>query len=202
LKQGMTLTRVELMLDGAFAHGQAYVALSRVTSLAGLWMRTNLRVEQVTAHPEVLRYYNALSESRRNPTNWQDTTASTAASASGTSHGTFPSGFMGGAAVHSFPAAAADRGSSTIDLSSPVVSPVNPPTTASHGVAVTGTHTGPSVAAARVHAAAGCAIHKASAESYCPDCQGIVGTAAAGFSADAGSMCPAEFGGSHGLAVG
>ena len=103
MKQGMTLTRVELMLDGAFAHGQAYVALSRVTSLAGLWMRTNLRVEQVTAHPEVLRYYNALSESRRNPTNWQDTTASTAASASGTSHGTFPSGFMGGAAVHSFP---------------------------------------------------------------------------------------------------
>jgi hypothetical protein len=38
--QGMTLSRVELMLEGAFACGQAYVALSRVTGLQGLWMRS------------------------------------------------------------------------------------------------------------------------------------------------------------------
>ena len=33
----MTLSRAEIQVADAFADGQAYVALSRVTSLAGLW---------------------------------------------------------------------------------------------------------------------------------------------------------------------
>jgi ATP-dependent DNA helicase PIF1 len=57
--QGMTLSRVELMLENAFDFGQAYVALSRVQSLAGLWVR-GIDIDQtmVKAHPDVLRYYS------------------------------------------------------------------------------------------------------------------------------------------------
>jgi ATP-dependent DNA helicase PIF1 len=46
--QGQTLSRAELLLDGAFANGQAYVALSRVTCLDGLWMVAPLKSSQVT----------------------------------------------------------------------------------------------------------------------------------------------------------
>ena len=57
--QGMTLTRAELMLHDAFADGQVYVALSRVTSLAGLWLRGGLITQAVVkAHPAVLAFYN------------------------------------------------------------------------------------------------------------------------------------------------
>jgi ATP-dependent DNA helicase PIF1 len=61
--QGMTLSRAELDLDGAFECGQSYVALSRVTSLAGLWMRTELRPEQVSANRDVLVYYKSRAAS-------------------------------------------------------------------------------------------------------------------------------------------
>ena len=56
--QGMTLSRAELMLQDAFAAGQAYVALSRVTSLAGLWLSgLDITQDVVRAHPEVQRFY-------------------------------------------------------------------------------------------------------------------------------------------------
>ena len=56
--QGMSLSRAELMLDDAFDFGQVYVALSRVTSLDGLWIRGG-RITQhvVRAHPSVLAFY-------------------------------------------------------------------------------------------------------------------------------------------------
>ena len=54
----MTLSRAELMLHDAFDYGQVYVALSRITSLAGLWIRGG-RITQavVKAHPAVLTFY-------------------------------------------------------------------------------------------------------------------------------------------------
>jgi len=59
--QGMSLSRAELMLSDAFDFGQVYVALSRVTSLEGLWIRGG-RVTQavVKAHPNVLTFYRSI----------------------------------------------------------------------------------------------------------------------------------------------
>eukprot|EP00978_Attheya_sp_CCMP212_P047303 scaffold421301_cov52-Attheya_sp.AAC.13 len=56
--QGMTLDRAELQLDDAFDYGQAYVALSRVKSLDGLWIRgSNIGQSIVKAHPAVLEFH-------------------------------------------------------------------------------------------------------------------------------------------------
>ena len=57
----MSLSRAELLLDDAFDFGQVYVALSRVTSLQGLWVRGG-RITQavVKAHPAVLDFYRAV----------------------------------------------------------------------------------------------------------------------------------------------
>ena len=56
--QGMTLTRAVLMLADAFDYGQVYVALSRLTGFAGLWVQGG-RITQavVKAHPRVVAYY-------------------------------------------------------------------------------------------------------------------------------------------------
>jgi ATP-dependent DNA helicase PIF1 len=56
--QGMTIERAELQLDDAFDYGQVYVALSRITSLDGLWVRGG-RITQsvVKAHPKVEAFY-------------------------------------------------------------------------------------------------------------------------------------------------
>lgn len=55
--QGCTLSCVELMLDRAFDYGQAYVAMSRVKNLDGLWLSTPLHARLVKAHPSVLNFY-------------------------------------------------------------------------------------------------------------------------------------------------
>ena len=56
--QGMSLSRVELMLSDAFDFGQVYVALSRVVSLKGLWVRGGFISQHVVkAHPSVLAFY-------------------------------------------------------------------------------------------------------------------------------------------------
>jgi len=59
--QGMTLSRAELLLQDAFAHGQAYVALSRVQSLAGLWLSGGAITQAVVkAHPDVAAFYRTV----------------------------------------------------------------------------------------------------------------------------------------------
>jgi len=55
--QGMSLERVEVHLAKCFAPGQAYVALSRARSLAGLRVVGGLKPEAVAAHPAVLAFY-------------------------------------------------------------------------------------------------------------------------------------------------
>lgn len=56
--QGMTIERAELQLDDAFDYGQVYVALSRLTALAGLWVRGGrVTQSQVKAHSKVKAFY-------------------------------------------------------------------------------------------------------------------------------------------------
>lgn len=58
--QGITISRAELQLDDAFDCGQVYVALSRATSLAGLWIRGGGVTQAVVkAHPNVVHFYEA-----------------------------------------------------------------------------------------------------------------------------------------------
>ena len=53
-----TLSRAEIQVADAFADGQAYVALSRVTSLAGLWTAGGAITQQsVKANHKVLEFY-------------------------------------------------------------------------------------------------------------------------------------------------
>lgn len=55
--QGQSLNAVCVNLENIFADGQAYVALSRATSLKGLQV-LNFSPKKVHANPDVLRFYN------------------------------------------------------------------------------------------------------------------------------------------------
>jgi ATP-dependent DNA helicase PIF1 len=55
--QGMTLSRAVLMVQNAFECGQVYVALSRVQSLEGLWVKGVISQDVVRAHPAVLQKF-------------------------------------------------------------------------------------------------------------------------------------------------
>ncbi len=56
----MTLDRLELQLDDAFDYGQVYVALSRVTSLTGLWIKGKAITQQIVkAHPDVIKFHRS-----------------------------------------------------------------------------------------------------------------------------------------------
>lgn len=56
----MTLPDVTINMDNVFSCGQAYVALSRATSLAGLKLRGYHR-QLVTANPLAVQFYEQLS---------------------------------------------------------------------------------------------------------------------------------------------
>ena len=53
----MTLDRLELQLDDKFDYGEVYVALSRVTSLRGLWIKGKAKEKIVEAHPDVIKFH-------------------------------------------------------------------------------------------------------------------------------------------------
>jgi len=55
--QGMTLPKVEAYLGGAFEFGQVYVALSRVKSADGLFIKSGSRAG-IKAHPAALKFYS------------------------------------------------------------------------------------------------------------------------------------------------
>ena len=62
--QGMTLDRVSLHLGSVFAHGQAYVALSRIRSLTSLSIQDRFDANVINAHPKALKFYDDLRTAR------------------------------------------------------------------------------------------------------------------------------------------
>jgi ATP-dependent DNA helicase PIF1 len=58
--QGCTLNKARVNLRSAFAHGQAYVALSRVRSLEGLYIE-DIRWESIMASPDAIAFYRLAS---------------------------------------------------------------------------------------------------------------------------------------------
>ena len=62
--QGSTLSRAELMLSNTFDYGQAYVALSRVTSFDGLWLTEPLQKSNIRANSLVLNYFSPEQSTR------------------------------------------------------------------------------------------------------------------------------------------
>ena len=56
--QGMSLEQVHVDPKGVFESGQAYVALSRATSLEGLTMESRVDEEMLYPHPKVAAYQN------------------------------------------------------------------------------------------------------------------------------------------------
>lgn len=62
--QGLSLELLEVSLDRAFEYGQAYVALSRAKSLAGLHVRA-FDPSAVRAHPDVLDFHAAIAARAR-----------------------------------------------------------------------------------------------------------------------------------------
>jgi len=62
--QGMSLDKVFIDFDRIFATGQAYVALSRVKSLQGLYIK-NFKKECIKTDYEVTKFYNELREQNK-----------------------------------------------------------------------------------------------------------------------------------------
>eukprot|EP00899_Mesostigma_viride_P008883 jgi/Mesvir1/17997/Mv26532-RA.1 len=59
--QGMSLERCKVSLGNIFAHGQAYVALSRATDMAGLWIQNaSCALSSIKTSPVARAFYEAL----------------------------------------------------------------------------------------------------------------------------------------------
>jgi ATP-dependent DNA helicase PIF1 len=64
--QGMTIALIETDISACWDYGQAYVALSRATSLEGLTL-LGYRRDRIKAHPHVLQYYEELDKGGAGP---------------------------------------------------------------------------------------------------------------------------------------
>jgi len=60
--QGCTLSKAKVNLRSAFAYGQAYVALSRVRDLSGLYIE-DIQWESIMASPDAIAFYRTASPS-------------------------------------------------------------------------------------------------------------------------------------------
>ena len=59
--QGITLDMCKLNIGGSvFEYGQAYVALSRLTSREGLYI-TSLDISKIRANPKVIQFYKNIN---------------------------------------------------------------------------------------------------------------------------------------------
>lgn len=56
MHSGMSINKVEMKLANVFEYGQAYVALSRATSLEGLHI-VDFNPKGIRAHPKVVDFY-------------------------------------------------------------------------------------------------------------------------------------------------
>jgi len=56
----MTISRLEISLSNIFEDGQAYVALSRVTSLDGLSIQGNFNRNVIRANQQVVKFYSGV----------------------------------------------------------------------------------------------------------------------------------------------
>lgn len=59
--QGMTISKLEVSLEGVFEYGQAYVALSRATCMNGLVIK-NINRNGFIVSPDVKEFYNVLEK--------------------------------------------------------------------------------------------------------------------------------------------
>ena len=59
----MSIEKVDLSLANIFTYGQAYVALSRVTSLEGLRLSETFVPSKIKTNPKVLQFYKHFRES-------------------------------------------------------------------------------------------------------------------------------------------
>jgi len=59
--QGQTYTQVAIDLsEGSFAHGQAYVALSRCTTLEGIYLESPIHREDIIVDPDVIKFMQGI----------------------------------------------------------------------------------------------------------------------------------------------
>ena len=74
--QGLTFNQVKIdFTGGVFTGGQAYVALSRCTSLEGISLHEAIRKDEVFVRPEVIKFAHHYNDNRLIQTAWQQSKA-------------------------------------------------------------------------------------------------------------------------------